>query len=265
MICTPSIAQHQGIALVLRGQLRGNDDNDGITNTNAAMAHHPHFPHDKDMYTEFCRLLHCMGGYLECTSLHEMNVYMTGACVMGPLYALMQTHVEWMVSQLHKDGGTTDDSDDSNTARVSTSSLINVAHNVVTKQYAAIVNDALVSTAKEEAVNTGGSGSEIVQQQQQRQQVYTTKDTTTSCIENERKTANVMNATNTGGTASGSEMDATSTKSSNTITRIQQLLQEQTPNGINEQAKHNLMSAGVMTSYTQMLDTVLTQLQDKTT
>ena len=155
MICTPSIAQHEGISLLLReSQVTTKDD-------------------------KLSKLLSAMGGFQDCRDEQEMSVLMTGACVMGPVYALMQAHIEWMEDQ-----------------NVPTE----VAHTVVTKQYAGIIQDTL-----------------------------------------EKHNA----------------------KESKEDTRVKQLIAEQTPNGINEQAKDNLTKLGGVSSYRRVLDLMLHRLEGR--
>mmetsp|Transcript_35987 Transcript_35987/g.86632 ORF Transcript_35987/g.86632 Transcript_35987/m.86632 type:complete len:291 (-) Transcript_35987:333-1205(-) len=72
MICTPSIALHEGVSLL-----------------------YP--PQKKDSI--LTRLCDSMGGSVQCQSNEEMTALMSGMCVMGPMYGLLKTHVEWLVSQ----------------------------------------------------------------------------------------------------------------------------------------------------------------------
>ena len=140
MICTPSIAQHEGACLLYPRQ-----SSDSV----------------------LPKLLDAMGGSVQCDTNEQMTTLMSSMCVMGPVYGILKTHRDWMVSKGidHKD-----------------------ASFLVGKQYQAIV-----------------------------------KDVERQCDE---------------------------------PGRLEELIEEQTPGGINKQALENLDSLGGLDAYTRVMDAI---------
>lgn len=68
MICTPSIAQHEGACLVYPRQ-----DGDSI----------------------LVDLFEAMGGCVQCDTNEQMTTLMSSMCVMGPIYGILKTHRDW--------------------------------------------------------------------------------------------------------------------------------------------------------------------------
>lgn len=184
MICTPSIAQHEGVCLLHHP--RGDDDDSSTTTTTTNSYSLP-------------KLLDAIGGCVECTSTEQMNVLMSGMCVMGPIYGLLQTHIDWLKSK----GVSNKD-----------------ANFLVTRQYTAILRDATTTTTTESAdCNMKDE----------------TKSSSNSIISDDNNGEN----------------------------RVEQLIQEQTRNGINEQALDNWKRLGSLKSYTNVLDAIVDRLEKK--
>ena len=130
------------------------------------------------------QLLEATGGMVSCKSPQHMNILMTPFCAMGPIYGLLRHHQQWLVQQGGIDPST--------------------AQTLITKQYHAIVYDAL----------------------------STTTTTTTH--------------------------DDSTTPSSD---RLQELIDEQTSNGLNEQALRQWTNLGALDSYTQVLNSMVDRLE----
>lgn len=177
MICTPSIAQHEGVCLLHQPR----DDTESSSS-----------PTSKTSHQRLRTLLDAIGGCVECTSAEQMNVLMSGMCVMGPIYGLLQTHIDWLKSK----GVSNAD-----------------ANFLVTRQYTAILKDATIE---------GDVGD------------------TNNDIETESSDSN-----------------------ENSGNRVEQLIQEQTKNGINEQALDNWKRLGSLKSYTNVLDAIVDRLEKK--
>eukprot|EP00527_Entomoneis_sp_CCMP2396_P004382 CAMPEP_0198142866 /NCGR_PEP_ID=MMETSP1443-20131203/5544_1 /TAXON_ID=186043 /ORGANISM="Entomoneis sp., Strain CCMP2396" /LENGTH=352 /DNA_ID=CAMNT_0043805975 /DNA_START=39 /DNA_END=1097 /DNA_ORIENTATION=+ len=183
MICTPSIAQHDGVCLL------------HLSNPKAAAVSTKQQQQEEKkeelqrqeenpMKSTIMELFNAVGGCVECKTEDQLHTLMSSMCVMGPLYGLMQTHIQWMISK----GISKED-----------------ANLLVTRQYTAIVKDSTTTTEEESPNNKSG----------------------------------------------GVEAE----------TRIEQLIGEQTKNGINEQALSNWDRHGALQSYKNVLDSIVDRLE----
>ena len=192
MICTPAIAHHQGVSLLLPGVNLMKDDQDSSTLMDTAKEEkkvpetleHAISSSISSSSSTLAQLLEATGGVVSCKSPQHMNILMTPFCAMGPIYGLLRHHQQWLVQQGGIDPST--------------------AQTLITKQYHAIVYDAL----------------------------STTTTTTTH--------------------------DDSTTPSSD---RLQELIDEQTPNGLNEQALRQWTNLGALDSYTQVLNSMVDRLE----
>jgi len=85
MICLPSIARHQGVALLCCGDDRNNDsdsDNSGI-NTKSFLTN----------------LFNAMGGVVALDSERDLQACMVTTCTMGPLYGTMKNQRDWLLQK----------------------------------------------------------------------------------------------------------------------------------------------------------------------
>ena len=73
MICTPSVAQHEGACLV--------------------------YPRQDSNLSILPELLQAIGGCVQCDTKEQMTTLMSSMCVMGPVYGILKTHRDWMVSR----------------------------------------------------------------------------------------------------------------------------------------------------------------------
>ena len=199
MICTPSIAHHQGVSLLLPGMnstvMKEDQDSSTLMDTDKEEKKVPEtLEHAtpssiSSSSSTLAQLLEATGGMVSCKSPQHMNILMTPFCAMGPIYGLLRQHQQWLVQQGGIDPST--------------------AQTLITKQYHAIVYDALSTTA------------------------------TTATIHD-----------NTPTTTSSSSSD-----------RLQELIDEQTPNGLNEQALRQWTNLGALDSYTQVLNSMVDRLE----
>jgi pyrroline-5-carboxylate reductase len=73
MICTPSIAQHEGACLV--------------------------YPRQDAKSSVLVELFDAIGGCVQSDTNEQMTTLMSSMCVMGPVYGILKTHRDWMIAQ----------------------------------------------------------------------------------------------------------------------------------------------------------------------
>ena len=87
LICLPSIARHEGIALVCCGK---HDTNGAEENTT------PPSPTPTQTFVQ--TLLQPMGGCVLLDTEHDLEACMVTTCTMGPLYGVMQKQRDWLLA-----------------------------------------------------------------------------------------------------------------------------------------------------------------------
>ena len=88
LICLPSIARHEGIALVCCGK---HDTNGAKDNTIP-----PPIPTPTQTFVQ--TLLQPMGGCVLLDTEHDLEACMVTTCTMGPLYGVMQKQRDWLLA-----------------------------------------------------------------------------------------------------------------------------------------------------------------------
>lgn len=143
------------------------------------------------------RLFTTLGGYLECATEAKMQTLMVISGLMGPMYGILKTNVDWLRER----------------GIPSTEATF-----FVTRTYQSMIQDAAAATA-----------------------AATTND--------KRYHPNDHN------------QDEDCTISTNTHTIIDDLIEEQTPGGINEQAYNILKQHGLDSMYRGTMDAILLRLE----
>ena len=87
LICLPSIARHEGMALVCCGK---HDTNGAEENTT------PPSPTPTQTFVQ--TLLQPMGGCVLLDTEHDLEACMVTTCTMGPLYGVMQKQRDWLLA-----------------------------------------------------------------------------------------------------------------------------------------------------------------------
>ena len=158
MICTPSIAQREGACIVYPRQQESSSTATLLIQLFDAISHN---------------------ACVQCDSNEQMTTLMSTMCVMGPVYGILKTHRDWMISK--------------GIAKRDASKLVR-------KQYQAIVKD-------------------------------------------------VNNNNNNISSSEEEEED-----------RLEELIEEQTPGGINQQALDNLVRLGGLEAYARSLDAIASRI-----
>lgn len=118
MICLPSIARHEGIALLCCG-------NSNNSNANSS---------DNSNKLLLTTLLNTMGGCVVLDTEYDLESCMVTTCTMGPLYGTMKKQRDWLLENTNGKGGSLTKKD---------------ATNLVMKQFQGAILDATYKFNKE--------------------------------------------------------------------------------------------------------------------